>query len=74
MRYERKSRNLVLGGITIGFVEPDGKLFLTRCGRCELENWTMSVARGACAWCGWTVKVEADPCEEIKRRNEKATG
>lgn len=31
----------------------DGKLYLVRCPECKLENYSLSVAAGVCAWCGW---------------------
>lgn len=31
----------------------DGKVYLVRCPKCGLENWTPAVAHGICAWCGY---------------------
>lgn len=35
-----------------GFIGDDGKLYLTRCPECKLENWAFAVSSGQCAWCG----------------------
>lgn len=51
------------GGKGSGFVDNEGNLFLTRCPRCERENYAAAVASGICAWCQWE---EGDPVEVEK--------
>lgn len=36
-----------------GFVGDDGRVFLTRCPKCQRENWAIVVASGQCCWCGY---------------------
>jgi len=37
-----------------GFIGKElGKVYLTRCPKCGLENYAMNVATGYCAWCGY---------------------
>jgi ribosomal protein L37E len=31
----------------------DGKYYMVRCPKCGRENYSMSVATGICAWCGY---------------------
>ncbi len=42
----------------------NGKLYLVRCFACESEhgreNWAMVVAKGVCAWCGWSEDIHCD--------------
>lgn len=42
------------------FRDKKGKLYLVRCfacgGKLGTENYTMAVASGQCAWCGWKEK------------------
>lgn len=42
------------------FRDERGQLFLIRCFACEpqrgTENWAITVAAGACAFCGWSDK------------------
>lgn len=45
-----------------GFLSDDGRIFLTRCPKCEKENWAMAVASGQCCWCGH--KVERNELDE----------
>lgn len=40
-------------GKHVGFRTDNGRLFLLRCPKCDLENWAMAVADSVCAWCGW---------------------
>ena len=35
-----------------GFISND-RLYLTRCPKCELENYAMNVSSGFCSWCGY---------------------
>ena len=44
-----------------GFID-DGKLYLTRCPKCKLENYLPSVSSGQCAWCGHTPKNPVKIC------------
>ena len=37
------------------FKGKDGTMFLVRCHECERENYSMMVATGQCAWCGYKV-------------------
>lgn len=41
-----------------GFLNAKGDVYLTRCPRCERENWAGSVATGRCCWCGYVGKPE----------------
>jgi ribosomal protein L37E len=41
------------------FYGDDGKPFVVYCPSCKLENHSMSVAAGQCAWCGWTARPRA---------------
>lgn len=41
-----------------GFLGEPGKVYLTRCPKCMLENWAPAVASGQCAWCGYQGKKE----------------
>jgi len=40
------------------FRDADGAPYLVRCPKCKLENYSMAVSAGVCAWCGWTEKKE----------------
>lgn len=46
-----KEKNVRLGK-GHGFLTEDGKLFLERCFSCGMENHSMTVSTGGCAWCG----------------------
>lgn len=35
-----------------GFITND-QLYLTRCPKCELENYILDISEGICAWCGY---------------------
>jgi hypothetical protein len=47
-------------------------LYMTRCPKCERENYAVAVAAGICAWCNWDVNMgnynikKEDKNEEIK--------
>jgi len=47
--------------------ETDGQLFLVRCFDCEpergRENYGPVVARGYCAWCGWSANASTEEHE-----------
>lgn len=38
-----------------GFLLKDGKLALTKCPECHLENYAANVLSGICTWCGCDV-------------------
>ena len=38
----------------------NGKLYLVRCPKCEKENYSIAVAQGGCAWCGWPQLEKGD--------------
>jgi len=31
----------------------NSKTYLVSCPKCKKENWTLNVASGICAWCGY---------------------
>jgi len=35
------------------WLSDDGKIFMSRCPECGLENYAMCVSSGTCAWCGY---------------------
>ena len=35
------------------FVKGVGKLYLTHCPHCNLENYASAVSGGKCNWCNW---------------------
>jgi hypothetical protein len=35
-----------------GFIS-NGRLYLTRCPKCLLENYSLNVSSGICTWCGY---------------------
>ena len=35
-----------------GFIS-NGRLYLTRCPKCGLENYALNVSSGFCTWCGY---------------------
>ena len=37
----------------------DRRLYLQRCVRCGVENYSLCVADGVCYFCGWSVKNKA---------------
>lgn len=41
-----------------GFIGDDKKVYLTRCPKCQLENWAPAVASGQCSWCGYRGRYE----------------
>ena len=40
------------------FIEND-KIYIVRCPLCRLENYSMAVSHGVCAWCGVKFELEA---------------
>lgn len=36
-----------------------GKIYMIRCYKCGRENYTMMVATGRCAWCGYDANGDA---------------
>lgn len=54
---EPGEKNVWQDGKYIGF-EAGGKLYLTRCPKCDRENYAMAVSSGQCAWCGWKREEE----------------
>lgn len=50
------------------FYGKHGDPFLVRCPACHRENWSMAVAGGTCAWCGWKAPRQARRCQK-KRPN-----
>ena len=42
----------------INFIEND-KIYIVRCPLCRLENYSMAVSHGVCAWCGVKFELEA---------------
>lgn len=53
-REESKTTPATIDGKRVGFRDAEGQLYLTRCPKCERENWAMAVASGQCAWCQWS--------------------
>lgn len=43
--------------------DEDGKLCVVRCPKCKRENYAPMVAKGKCAWCGWSEKNELEEIE-----------
>lgn len=55
-------------------VYADGTILLTRCPRCFMENYAMSVGNGWCAWCGYSAHSDEAlkrEIEEIKNQQNK---
>lgn len=48
------------------WLSDDGRIFMTRCPKCKIENYALCVASGVCAWCGYdankdkTLKLHQD--------------
>lgn len=49
----KKVKNDYFNNKGSGFIDEGGKRFLVRCFRCGTENYSMEVANGICAWCGY---------------------
>jgi len=41
------------------FRDEQGKLYLVHCYKCNKENYSIAVASGQCAWCGY--KEDSSP-------------
>lgn len=39
--------------------EKDGKVYLVRCEKCDMENYAPNVASGFCTWCGYDANSTA---------------
>ena len=43
------------------FIGKDGKIYLVRCPKCNLENYAYMVATGQCCWCGYEANTGTRP-------------
>lgn len=34
------------------------KIYMTRCPKCSLENYVLSVTQGTCCWCGYEATTD----------------
>jgi len=50
--------------MAFAFKGDDGKIYLIRCPKCDLENYAPAVASGQCAWCGY--KATEDDVKEVE--------
>lgn len=67
------TKDEVWNGREIGFRDEGGKLYLTRCPDCGLENYAMCVASGQCVWCGWNEGVGYEHLSQDKRIPEPSS-
>jgi len=51
-------RVVTLNQKNIGWISTDKTIGLETCGSCHRENYSLSVLRGRCAWCGWDIDEE----------------
>lgn len=48
---------LIIDGKNCGFTNK-GIKYLTRCPKCDKENWAIGVYSGVCSWCGFDCNKE----------------